>query len=328
MPRAAIIASFACTLFWGVAGALVAGLEMHPGTLIAVSCLVQSPVQLVISRPGREVRSQTPWRWLVVIGLMGAFLTGAYFVSLRMAPPAIAAAVHLAAPLILLLAAVLRRRRPLGLRTVATAALLAAGVSSGIAGAGFDHVTAAALIGLGLALLSAMAIAVNVTLVNRHGRRGSPPLNSAVAATVCGLPFLPFLVLHPPTLAGAAAVGAITLTCWVPASMLNWWASPKLPPTLSTSIGLNEAVVTGSVAWIALGQTLSPLQIAGGSAILAAVVLEARTHVRHAPATAPPHDRPERKEPRRYERGLVVRTYSRATRPVRVRVRARRLSRA
>lgn len=301
---------------------------MHPGTLIAVSCLVQSPVQFLISRPGGEVRSQTPWRWLAVIGLMSAFLTGAYFISLRMAPPAIAAAVHLAAPLILLLVAVLRRQRAVGPRTVAIGVLLALGVATGIAGNGFDHVTATALAGLGLALLSAMAIAVNVTLVNRHGRKGSPAANSAVAATICGLPFLPFLFLHPPTPAGVAAVAAITLTCWVPASALNWWASPKLPPTLSTSIGLNEAVVTGGVAWLALGQTLSTVQMAGGSAILAAVVLEARSHGRRAPADVRPHGRPSRSERRRYDRSSLVRSYSRATRPVRVRVRARRISRA
>jgi hypothetical protein len=99
MSRIAVINSFVCTLFWGVAGALVAGLDMHPGTLIAISCIVQAPVQLLISRPGRNARAQTPWR-LVAVGVMTALLTASYFISLRLAAPALAAALHLSAPLI------------------------------------------------------------------------------------------------------------------------------------------------------------------------------------------------------------------------------------
>jgi drug/metabolite transporter (DMT)-like permease len=145
-----------------------------------------------------------------------------------------------------------------------------------------------------LALGSAGVIACSVTMMNRHGGRGSSTLNAAVATTISGLPFVPFLVLSPPSAHDVVVVAAITICCWVPACLSNWWAMPRIAPTLGTSIGLNEALVTGAVAWAVLGDRLAPVQLAGGLAVGLAVLLEARIHVagvtRHRNQVVPARD--------------------------------------
>ena len=325
-----IIASFLCTLFWGTAGAAIAGIHMDPATLIAVNCLVQSPMMLLIAAGrGNTRRRQADTRWLAVIGVCSAVISVTYYASLAMAPPALAAALHLSAPLILVCIALARGRRRLDLVTVAILGLLLAGSSSGVLGQGFTAVSPHVLLGLGLALLSAAAIAVNATLVNRHGGKATAAWNSAISNGVCGLLFLPSLVVAPPTPHQVLVITVITVCCFVPAGLLSWWSQPRLVPTVATSIGLNEALVTGALAWCFLGSRLAPVELAGGAAILTAVVLEARRHTSRATTPAPPISLPPRRTvPRRLPQPRIARRYHAVTRPVRVRARARRIARS
>jgi hypothetical protein len=132
--------------------------------------------------------------------------------------------------------------------TIIIAGLLVAGIASGIAGAGLTRVTPTVLIGLGLALASAAAVAVNTILVNRHCGKGSSGANSAYAAAICSLPFLPFLITNPPSVHSAVVVALIALTCWVPASLLSWCANPRLALTLTTRQGPRPPLVFPRVA--------------------------------------------------------------------------------
>lgn len=328
MPLRPIIASFLCTVFWGIAGAAVAGIHMDPATLVAVSCLVQSPVMLVIAAGRGTRRREADTRWLAVVGVCSAAISVSYYASLALAPPALAAALHLTAPLILVCAGLARGRRRLDRVTVAILGLLIAGSGSGVLGGGIDEVSPHVLLGIGLALFSAGAVAVNATLVNRHGGKAAAAWNSAICNAVCGALCLPSLYLAPPSAHDVLAVTVITVCCFVPAGLLSWWSQPRLVPTLATSIGLNEALVTGTLAWCVLGSRLGPLELVGGAAILAAVVLEARRHTSTAVRTARPHTLPPRRVvPRRMPQPRIARRYRAATRPVRVRARARRIAR-
>jgi drug/metabolite transporter (DMT)-like permease len=336
LPAWPLIATLVCTLFWGVAGATIAGVHMNPATLTLITCLVQGPVMMVIAaRQGLPRRGRLQLRSLSLIGAIGAVVSFTFFASLGMAPPAIASALHLCAPVLLVVVGLARRRRRLDMATLIVLGLLVAGSGSGIAGDGLGAVTPHMLLGIGLALVSAAAIAYRATLVNRHGCGAGAAFNSGVATLVCGIPFVPFLFTNPPTLHEVVVLSAVTLTCYVPAGLMAWWAAPKLDPTLTTSIGLNEALVTASLAWVMLGAHLSPLQLAGGVAILAAVVLEARRHTAIARRrVSVPHAGRDRRDdghqlvPRRAPSQRIARRYRAATRPVRVRARARRLARA
>ncbi len=328
MPARPIVASFLCTLFWGTAGAAVAGLHMNPATLIAVNCLVQSPIMLLIAAGRGTRRRQADTRWLAVIGLCSAVISVSYYTSLSMAPPALAAALHLTAPVILVCAALARGRRKLDLVTASILGLLVAGSGSGVLGGELGGVSPHVLLGVGLALLSAAAVALNATLVNRHGGKATAAWNSALSNGVCGLVFLPSLYLAPPSAHDVVVVAAITVCCFVPAGLLSWWSQPRLVPTVATSIGLNEALVTGTLAWWFLGSHLGPVELAGGAAILAAVVLETRRHATATPSHARPQTHPPRRTvPRRMPRQPIARRYQAATRPVRVRARDRRNTR-
>jgi drug/metabolite transporter (DMT)-like permease len=212
--------------------------------------------------------------------------------------------------------------------------LLVGGLSASMGGTGLSGAgSAGTLLGMMLALGSAGVIACSVTMMNRHGARGSSTLNAAVATTISGLPFVPFLVLSPPSAHDVVVVAAITICCWVPACLSNWWAMPRIAPTLGTSIGLNEALVTGAVAWAVLGDRLAPVQLAGGLAVGLAVLPEARIHVAGAAGARPRRGAPRRggghgrAAQRPASRGIVVKSYRRVTRPVRVHTRARRIGR-
>jgi drug/metabolite transporter (DMT)-like permease len=323
-------------MFWGVAGATIAGVHMNPATLTLITCLVQGPVMLVIAaRQGLPRRDRLQLRSLSVIGAVGAVVSFTFFASLGMAPPAIASALHLCSPVLLVVVGLARRRRRFDMATLMVLGLLVAGSASGIAGDGLGAVTPHMMLGIGLALVSAAGIAYRATLINRHGCGAGAAFNSGVATLVCGIPFVPFVFTSPPTLHEAVVLSVVTLTCYVPAGLMAWWAAPKLDPTLTTSIGLNEALVTASLAWVMLGAHLSPLQLAGGVAILGAVVLEARRHtaIARRRVSVPLAGRDRRDDghqlvPHRAPSQRIARRYRAATRPVRMRARARRLARA
>jgi drug/metabolite transporter (DMT)-like permease len=336
LPALPLVATLVCTLFWGVAGGTIAGISMNPATLTLITCLVQGPVMLMIAaRQGLPRRDHVQLRSLLLIGAAGAVVSFTFFASLGMAPPAIASALHLCAPVLLVVLGLGRRRRRLDMATLLVLGLLLAGSASGVAGGGLGTVTPHVLLGIGLALVSAAAIAFRATLINRHGCGAGAAFNSGVATMVCAVPFVPFLFTNPPSLHELVVLSVVTLTCYVPAGLMAWWAAPKLDPTLTTAIGLNEALVTASLAWVVLGAHLSPLQLAGGVAILAAVVLEARRHTAIARRRASvPHAGRDRRDdghqlvPHRAPRQRMARRYRAATRPVRARARARRLARA
>ncbi|MDX6523407.1 MAG: hypothetical protein QOI17_920 [Gaiellales bacterium] len=333
--RLPLLACLFCTILWGCAAAFVSGSSINPGTLQALSSLVQAPILFAIARPRRATIAATPWTAVLRIGACSAVICACYFFSLRLAPPALASALHLTAPVILLSVALARGRRAPSAATMAVMVLLVAGLVASMAGSGLSGAgNGRTLLGMALALGSAGVIACSVTMMNRHGGRGSSTLNAAIATTVSGLPFLPFLVLSPPSAHDVLVVAVVTVCCWVPACLSNWWATPRIAPTLGTSIGLNEALVTGAVAWAVLGDRLAPVQLAGGLAVGLAVLLEARIHVvgaaaarlqGGAPRRGGGHGRPDR---RPASRGIVVRSCRRVTRPVRVRTRARRIARA
>jgi drug/metabolite transporter (DMT)-like permease len=335
LPAWPLIATLVCTLFWGVAGATIAGVSMNPATLTLITCMVQGPVMLLIAaRQGLPRGDRVQLRSLTVIGAAGAVVSFTFYASLGMAPPAIASALHLCAPVLLVVLGLARRRRRLDTATLVVLGLLVAGSVSGIAGDGLGKVSPHMLLGIGLALVSAAAIAFRATLVNRHGCGAGAAFNSGIATMVCAVPFVPFLFTNPPTLHELVMLSVVTLTCYVPAGLMAWWAAPKLDPTLTTAIGLNEALVTASLAWVMLGARLSPLQLAGGVAILAAVVLEARRHTAiarrrvSAPAGRDRRDDGHQLVPHRAPSQRIARRYRAATRPVRMRTRARRLARA
>jgi hypothetical protein len=185
-----------CTVLWGCAAAFVSGASINPGTLQALSCLVQAPILFAIARPRRATIAATPWAAVLRIGACSAVICACYFFSLRLAPPALASALHLTAPVILLSVALTRGRRAPSAATMAVMVLLAGGLVASVAGTGLSGAGGARTL-LGMALGSAGVIACSVTMMNRHGGRGSSTLNAAVATPVSGLPFMPFLVLAP-----------------------------------------------------------------------------------------------------------------------------------
>jgi drug/metabolite transporter (DMT)-like permease len=51
-----------------------------------------------------------------------------------------------------------------------------------------------------------------------------------------------------------------------------------LPGSVAMLLAMLEPVLAAGLAWAVLGEALSPVQLAGGALILAAIALTARTH--------------------------------------------------
>jgi probable blue pigment (indigoidine) exporter len=234
-------------------------------------------------------RALPPAGWRLRIATLATLNVGLFFVLLFTAaerlPGGVAAAAGAVGPLVVLMLG----WPVLGLRptwlALATGTLGVAGVAALVLGpaASLDVVGVAAAIGCAASMASATVL----------GRRwGRPPLSivalTAWQLTIGGLLVIPFMLVFegvPPlptarNLTGFALMGlfgtAVAYGLWIrgvtalPASSMQFLA--LLSPAVATAIG-----------WAALGQSLTPVQLAGAALVIVAVVAGQR-EARPAPS--------------------------------------------
>jgi drug/metabolite transporter (DMT)-like permease len=81
----------------------------------------------------------------------------------------------------------------------------------------------------------------------------------------------------PQTTAGWLAVVAIALVSTVAAITLYFAGLERIGPTRASTLSTVEPLVTVTLAAIVLGETIAPVQLAGGALILAAVIVLAKS---------------------------------------------------
>jgi drug/metabolite transporter (DMT)-like permease len=84
----------------------------------------------------------------------------------------------------------------------------------------------------------------------------------------------------PGTTAGWLAVAGIALVSTVAAITLFFAGLERIGPTQASTLSTVEPLFTVLLAAVVLGETIAPLQLAGGALILAAVILLARAPLR------------------------------------------------
>jgi len=80
----------------------------------------------------------------------------------------------------------------------------------------------------------------------------------------------------PASAPGWAAVAAIALASTVVAILAFFAGLKRVGPAVASIVSTLEPVVTVALAWIVLGETLSPIQLLGGTRVLAAKITLAR----------------------------------------------------
>lgn len=220
-------------------------------------------------------RSDLPW--FVVFGVVGlAGVSLIYYEAIKRIPIGVALVIEYTGPVLLLIYARLRGRRVGGRLWVAAAlAVVGCFFAAGAYDAALRDLNA---VGLALAAADAFIFALYFALGERLGRTyGTPALLvwgfgfALVGWSVARPPWLlPWSDVTPQIAAQIAAV--VVIATLIPFGLTL--AAVRLIPAARVGLAATlEPVVAAAAAWIALGEHLDPLQIAGGFVVLIGIVI-------------------------------------------------------
>lgn len=293
--RAALVAAAVAALapmVWGTTYAVTTEL-LPEGRPVFAGVARSLPAGLVVVALTRQLpRGEWWWRAAVLgvanIGLFFAML----FVAAYRLPGGIAATAGALSPLaVIVLARVLLGEVVTGRRLVA--ALV--GVV-GVALLVLDARAALDPIGLAAAAVGVVSMASGVVLTRAWGR---PPGTSLIAFTgwqlTAGGAFLSVVLVATEGVPGTISWTALGGYTWlaVPGSLVAytlWFRGiSRLPAPTIAFLGLLSPVVASTVGWALLGESLTPIQLAGFVAALGAVAVGASSSgARPSPPVAAP----------------------------------------
>jgi drug/metabolite transporter (DMT)-like permease len=217
-------------------------------------------------------------RPLVVAILMGAIgYVGqalCYFAALQYASAGLVALLLYAYPtLVCLLAAAFLHER-LTPRTLSVLAVGFIGIALTLGG---GHGTPT---GIALGLSAAVFYSIYIVVGARELRDTDPLASTTVVCLSAAVTLLVASCFRAPHLPGVwwgwAAIGAIAIISTVVAMIAFFAGLRRVGPARASITSTLEPVVTVSLAWLLLGESLAPIQIAGGALVLASAVWLAR----------------------------------------------------
>lgn len=136
-------------------------------------------------------------------------------------------------------------------------------------------------LGIVFGVAAAMIYAVYITVGTRVLKHVSPLQSSTVvaasAAVALGIAAMSTGPVLPMTVQGWTAVIAIALISTVVAVLTFFAGIARVGPVNASTLSTVEPIVTLILAWLFLGEAVTPIRFAGGAMILFAVVLLARS---------------------------------------------------
>jgi probable blue pigment (indigoidine) exporter len=273
---------------WGTTYAVTTEF-LPPGRPLLSGMLRALPAGLVLLAATRKLPTGTWWWKSAVLGLLniGVFFALLFAAAYRL-PGGMAAVLGAAQPLIVAGLTVLLLTERVRLRTVLAGVLGAGGVAMAV-------LTAAARldpVGILAGVAGTASMALGVTLTKRWGRPDATLLTSTGwQLTAGGLFLMPLVLLGeglPATLtpANLAGYAYLSLVGTLLAYTIWFWGLQRLPAANASLLGLLSPLVATVVGWVALGQSLTPVQVAGMLLAFGAVVWGQSAPSNH-PATAP-----------------------------------------
>ncbi|SDT32051.1 EamA family transporter [Actinoplanes derwentensis] len=259
-----------------------------PAAAVTARALIAGVLLLPIVVFSLRGRWDALWRgrWRVVgMGVIAvAFTQLTYFAALRRIPVSTALLVEYLAPLLLVVwVAVATRRLPRP--AVLIGSVLAIGGLVLVIGPG--ALNAVDPVGILLAFAAAIGCAVYFVVAARPAD-GLPPVALAgfgllLGGVTLGLAGLVGLVPVSMTFGEVLLLGS-PVAWWVPLMVVAFlgtavayatgiYGSNKLGSRLASFVGLLEVVFASILAWIVVGESLTPLQMAGGALILVGIAV-------------------------------------------------------
>ena len=274
--RAALVAATALApMAWGTTYSVTTEL-LPAGHPMFASLMRSLPLGLLAVALSRTLPRGDWWWKAAVLGVLniGAFFPLLFLAAERL-PGGVAATLGSAQPLLVagLAVAILREPPSIWRFVWGTVGVVGVGLVVLGPGAGFD--TVGVLAGLG----GAASMAAGVTLTKRWGRpEGVGPLTlTGWLLTSGGLFLLPLLPLFEgvPSSVDAQAVGGylwIATVGGLIAFVLWFRGIGRLPVTATALLGLLSPLVAALVGVLLLGETFTPVQVAGFALALSALV--------------------------------------------------------
>ncbi|OWV81017.1 ABC transporter permease [Rhizobium sp. R634] len=249
------------------------------GYPLTVAMLRALPAGLLLLLIVRKLPTGVWWGRAFVLGALNfSFFWAMLFVSAYRLPGGVAATVGAVQPLIVIALSRLFLGKPIRFLAVVAGLIGISGVALLVLtpNAALDPVGVAA----GLAGAVSMAFG---TVLSRHWQ---PPVSSLTFTswqlTAGGILLVPVALLLEPALLtpttenilGIAYLGLIGAAF----TYLLWFRGlSRIEPSAAASLGFLSPVVATLLGWLALGQSLTPAQIAGFAMVLASVWLSQRT---------------------------------------------------
>jgi drug/metabolite transporter (DMT)-like permease len=230
----------------------------------------------------RELRalSRRQVRAGLLLGACGyAIQSGCYFSALKHVDASLLSLLLYTFPAMVAGAAVLIGRERMDARRLTALSLACGGLVLVLAGAGAGQLEA---VGVALGLGAAMVYSTYILVSDRVVGGVSPvPLSALVcsgAAVSLTIGSTVLGQLHPGavTVAGWGWLASIAVVSTVAAIGLFFAGLRAAGPTTASILATVEPLVTVVLAFLVFGETLGPVQIAGGALVLSAVIVLAR----------------------------------------------------
>jgi drug/metabolite transporter (DMT)-like permease len=275
------LASGACFGAMAIFAKLAYGQGATIGTVLSVRFTLAAALfwMLVLARGGaRELRalSRRDVRAGVALGACGyAIQSGCYFAALKHIEASLLSLLLYTFPAMVATAAVLLGRERMNARRLTALLLASSGLVLVLAGAGTGALDAVGVaLGLGAAIVYSAYILVSDGVVGRMSPMVLSALvcSGAAASLIAGSSVAGDLQPGSVTGRGWLWLACIAVVSTVLAISLFFAGLRRVGPTATSILATVEPLVTVTLAFLVFGETLGPIQIAGGALVLAAVV--------------------------------------------------------
>jgi drug/metabolite transporter, DME family len=290
---AAAVAMLGAAGLWGINGGIVSGLSASGAAAAStVELLTGVALTLVASIRGHHPRRTLPVigpRLLLLLGLAEAVNVLCYYEALQLAPVGPVMALHLAAPILLTVAALARRRNALSPRAAVALALTAIALVLIALGGSGDSRHPNAVWGYLLSAFSAACLAFFVTGVGSVAPSVDPMGAAGAQMFVSGAllsPSLWSLHAHPRE---AVMLMVLGLCAFAPACWLYWAAMRRLTPVAASTILLAEPFFGTALATLAYAAPPTWFDGLAAAMIIVAVFLNIAPTSTESARSAPAH---------------------------------------
>lgn len=274
ISRSGAVSALLASLCFGVSTAVVSIIKqpMLVAVLIAGGVLVLT----LMARPSNVVRTlrEHPKTFLIIGGLE-ALNISTFYAALSIGPVPVVTAVHLTAPIMLLLTSVAQGRRAWSYVVAMEVVVVVFALVIGALKPGGQFTTVDVLIGCALALFSAVMVCVMFVAISSHGSK-SGVLESAASQFTVVLVLLSPLLLFKPHEVSVTDIGVLFVvgaTVWSLGLILMWRSLRMVDPSTTSVVMLNEAVTATLIVAVAVGG-VSWLSAVSGALILCVVAAE------------------------------------------------------